>query len=109
MAKQAEEQAGKKPERRVTQMPRFERTKKRLPPKAQLAVDEAVRGIIADPLSGESKAGPLKGVRVVKFKVGPQLMLLAYVFNSKTNVIEVWAVGPHENFYKDLKDYLDAR
>ena len=100
---------GRTPERRVIAMPRFERNKKRLPPKAQLAVDDAVRGIVEDPLSGEAKSGPLKNVRVVKFKVGPQQILLAYIFNAKANVIEVWAVGPHENFYKDLKDHLDAR
>jgi mRNA-degrading endonuclease RelE of RelBE toxin-antitoxin system len=97
------------PDRRLTQMPRFERTKRKLPPKAQLATDEEVKGILADPLSGEPKHGPLVGMRVVKFKVGAQQLLLAYKFDVKTNTVEVWAVGPHENFYRDLKDYMDAR
>jgi hypothetical protein len=97
------------PDCRIVQMPRFARPKRRLHPKAQLAVDEVVKGIGAAPLSGDVKTGPLAGMRVVKFKVGPQLLLLAYKFDSKTNTVEVWAVGPHENFYKDLTDYLDAR
>ena len=73
-------------------------------------MDEAVRGILADPLSGASKVGALKGVRVVKFKVGPQqLLLLAYQFNPKRNMVEALDVGPHENFYRELQKYLDTR
>lgn len=95
--------------RKIIQAPRFAKSKRRLPPAAQLKVDEAVRGILQDPLSGEPKAGALKGVRVVKFKVGPQLLLLAYQFGEKRNLIEALDVGPHENFYRDLQKYLDAR
>lgn len=61
------------------------------------------------PLSGQPKTGALKGVRVVKFKVGPGQLLLAYQFDSKRNVIEVLDVGPHENFYRDLQRYLNTR
>jgi hypothetical protein len=94
----------------ILQAPRFAKAKRRLPEQAQLTVDEAVRGILADPLSGASKVGALKGVRVVKFKVGPQqLLLLAYQFNPKRNMVEALDVGPHENFYRELQKYLDAR
>jgi len=95
--------------RDLIQAPRFGKSKRRLPAAAQLAVDEAVRGIMADPLSGEPKTGPLKGVRIVKFKVGRQQVLLAYHFDAKANRIQVLDVGPHENFYRDLQKYLDAR
>jgi mRNA-degrading endonuclease RelE of RelBE toxin-antitoxin system len=95
--------------RTVVQAPRFGRSKKRLPAAAQLQIDEAVKGLLADPLSGEPKTGALKGVRVSKFKVGPQQLLLAYQFDAKRNVIEVLDVGPHENFYRELQKYLDAR
>lgn len=98
-----------KPERRVIQMPRFTRTKKRLPPKVQLETDEAIKKVVADPFVGEAKTGPLAGMRVYKFKVGPQKMLLAYRFDAKTATIEAWAIGPHENFYRDLQNYRDAR
>ncbi len=98
-----------KPRRQVLQAPRFARSKRRLPRSAQLAVDDAVKGLLADPLAGEPKVGALKGVRVVKFKVGAQQLLLAYQFDTKQNVIEVLDVGPHENFYRELQKYLDAR
>lgn len=93
----------------IKMTPRFERNKRRLPPTAQLAVDEAVKKIVNDPLTGEQKSGALRTVRVVKFKVGPQQLLLAYTFHEKKNTVEVLAIGPHENFYKGLQDYLDAR
>jgi len=95
--------------RQFLQAPRFAKSKRRLPPAAQLKVDEAVRGILRDPLSGEPKVGALRGVRVVKFKVGPLLLLLAYQFDEKRDLIAVLDVGPHENFYRDLQKYLDAR
>ena len=105
MADAAKPAAGRK----IVQMPRFVRTKKRLPPAAQLAVDEAIHAIVADPFLGEAKVGALSGIRVHKFKVGPQQLLLAYRFDAKTNTIEAWAVGPHENFYRDLQLYRQAR
>jgi hypothetical protein len=98
-----------RPARTVVQAPRFARAKRRLPAAAQLAVDAAVESVIAEPLSGEPKMGALKGVRVVKLKVGPAQLLLAYQFDPERNVIEVLDVGPHENFYRELQKYLDAR
>ncbi len=96
-------------ERVVIQAPRFAKSKRRLPGAAQLAADQAVREIVAEPLSGQPKTGALQGVRVVKFKVGSQQLLLAYQFDAKLNQVEVLDVGPHENFYRDLQKYLDAR
>ncbi len=95
--------------RTVVQAPRFGRSKRRLPTAAQLQIDEAVKGLLADPLSGEPKTGALKDVRVIKFKVGPQQLLLAYQVDAKRSIIEVLDVGPHENFYRELQKYLDAR
>jgi len=106
---QQEPRRESKPERTVLEMPRFTRNKKRRAPKAQLAVDEAVKAILADPLAGEPKSGALRTIRVVKFKVGPRQLLLAYKFDDKRNIIGAWAIGPHENFYRDLQEYMDAR
>ncbi|MGH7166855.1 MAG: type II toxin-antitoxin system RelE/ParE family toxin [Nitrospiraceae bacterium] len=64
-------------ERQLLQAPRSAKARRRRPEQAQLAVDEAVRCILADPPSGVPKVGALKGVRVVMFKVGPQPLLLA--------------------------------
>ena len=93
----------------VIQAPRFAKAKRRLPVKAQLAADEAVKAILATPLSGDPKAGALRGVRVVKFKVGAQQLLLADQFDARRRLVEVLDVGPHENFYRELQKYLDAR
>jgi ParE-like toxin of type II ParDE toxin-antitoxin system len=98
-----------KPTRQALQAPRFATSKPRLPPSAQLTVDQAVKGLLADPLAGEPKVGAFKGVHVAKFKVGAQQLLLAYQFDSKRNTIEALDVGPHENFYRELQKYLDAR
>jgi len=95
--------------RQVIEAPRFSRSKRRLADRAQLELDEQVRGLIDDPLRGEPKTGALKGVRVVKFKASSQQFLLAYQFDAKRNVLEVLDVAPHENFYRDLQQYLNAR
>jgi mRNA-degrading endonuclease RelE of RelBE toxin-antitoxin system len=101
--------ARKQPDRQIVQMPRFARTKKKLPAKVQLEVDQAIEEISKDPFRGEPKSGALSGMRIYKFKVGPQQLLLAYRFDAKTNTIEAWAVGPHENFYRDLQNYREAK
>ena len=99
----------KEPSRTVQQSTGFGKAKRRLSPKDQLVLDERVRKIVANPLIGEVKMGALKGVRVLKFKVGPFQLLLAYQFNERHNTIELLDVGPHENFYRDLQSYLRRR
>lgn len=98
-----------KSSRILIEAPRFSKSKRRLPPAGQLAVDDAVRGIAQDPLSGEPKTGRLKGIRAVKFKVGPQQLLWAYQFDARANRIDFLDVAPHENVHRDLQRYLEAR
>jgi hypothetical protein len=98
-----------KPGRIVTAVPRFLKSKRRLDDAVQLAVDAEIKKVAVDPLAGEPKVGALKGVRVVKFKVGPQQYLLAYRFLTKPNVVEMLDVGVHENFYRDLEQHLAGR
>ncbi len=95
--------------RSVAQSTRFGKAKRRLPPKSQLALDEEVKSVVDNPLIGEMKTGALRGVRVLKFKLGPLQLLLAYDFNERRNVIELLDIGPHENFYRDLQSYLRGR
>lgn len=99
----------KKPDRTVEQSTRFGKAKRRLRPKGQLALDDEIKKILDNPLLGEMKSGALKGVRVVKFKLGPLQLLLAYEFNERRNTIELLDVGPHENFYRDLENYREDR
>ena len=99
----------KKPGRTATAVPRFLKSKRRLDDAVQLAVDAEVKKVVDDPMAGEPKVGALKGIRVVKVKVGPQQYLLAYRFLTKPNVVEMLDVGVHENFYRDLQRYLETR
>ena len=69
-------------------------------------LDQAVREIANDPFVGEEKRGDLVGVFVHKFKLNHQETLLAYELNpDKQHPEEVvlLGVGPHENFYTQLK------
>jgi mRNA-degrading endonuclease YafQ of YafQ-DinJ toxin-antitoxin module len=66
-------------------------------------LDQAIRVIMDKPCIGTEKIGDLKKVRVYKFSIVNQLMLLAYEYNSIDNVIIFLALGTHENFYRDLK------
>ena len=90
--------------REVFQSPLFERKKKRLT-KAEIAIlDEEIRRISKAPENGEAKRGDLTGVFVHKFKIQNRLLLVAYEFDE--NEVVLLSLGPHENFYRDLKRYL---
>jgi mRNA-degrading endonuclease RelE of RelBE toxin-antitoxin system len=87
---------------RLLVTPTFQRTVKKLHPQQKSALDDAVRAIASAPDMGEAKVGDLLGVQVYKFKMGTMLCLLAYrVLDPHT--IKLLMVGPHENFYRDLK------
>ncbi len=55
------------------------------------------------PLLGEQKKGDLSFLRVYKFKMAKQLTLLGYSYDEDSIVLELIALGPHENFYRDIK------
>jgi hypothetical protein len=67
-------------------------------------LDEEVKNICKHPGLGQEKKGDLQGVRVHKFKSGNQQMLLAYQVTEKE--ILLLTFGTHENYYRDLKNYL---
>jgi mRNA-degrading endonuclease YafQ of YafQ-DinJ toxin-antitoxin module len=82
----------------------FLKFKKKSPKKLQLAIDGQVKKLIEDPEICEQKKGNLKGIRVHKFTFGHQLLLLSYEVSE--NVLRLYTIGSHENFYKKLKKYL---
>ena len=87
---------------RVLVTPTFERAIKKLHKQQKVALDDAVRTIASQPEAGEAKVGDLAGVQVYKFRMGNLLCLLAYRILDE-NTIKLLMVGPHENFYRDLK------
>lgn len=86
---------------RLLVTPTFARTVKKLHAPQKDALDRAVRAVLDDPAAGEAKLGDLAGVRVFKFRMGPQLWLLAYGVGD--DAITLLALGAHENFYRDMK------
>ena len=87
---------------RVLVTPTFERAVKKLHKQQKAALDEAVRTIVGQPEAGETKVGDLAGVQVYKVRMGTLLCLLAYRVLDE-NTLKLLMVGPHENFYRDLK------
>jgi mRNA-degrading endonuclease RelE of RelBE toxin-antitoxin system len=87
----------------LLQTPTFKRAYKKLRDNERKVVNIAIKYIIDHPDVGELKTGDLAGVRVYKFRMHDQQILLAYEYNSKI-VILLMAIGVHENFYRDLKN-----
>lgn len=86
--------------------PKYNRIKKKFPALLRKKLNEAEDNIAVDPSIGEEKRGDLKGIRVYKFKVLDQQVLLAYQVNKDKKKVIFVACGGHENFYRDLKEYL---
>jgi len=84
------------------------RTKKKLPGNLRNAINNQVMLICEDPSLGALKTGDLAGVRVHKFGFLGRLYLLAYEVDEGAKIIYVYAVGGHENLYRDLKEYLKS-
>ena len=89
--------------------PLFRRRKKKAARPLQEAIDTAARSILTNPLIGEPKVGVLKGVRVYKFTHQDLQYLVAYQLETRKRAIQFLAVGPHENFYRDLQRSIRRR
>lgn len=87
---------------RILVTPTFERTVKKLHRPQKAVLDEAVRTIASQPDIGDAKVADLTGIRVYKFRMDNLLCLLAYRVLDE-NTLKLLMVGPHENFYRDLK------
>lgn len=87
----------------VVQTRRFARQYKKLHDNIAVAVDAAVELVAGDPTIGERKKGDLAKLLVYKFRSQGQLYLLGYSLDDRVRLIYLEAVGPHENFYRDLK------
>ena len=88
---------------RVAQTRRFARHYKKLHDNIATDVDAAVKTVAKNPAIGERKKGDLADLFVFKFRSQGQLYLLGYTRDDQIRLIYLEAVGPHENFYRDLK------
>ncbi len=87
----------------VLQTPTFKKAVKKLKPNQKKDLDAAVKELMAKPTLGEQKKGNLTFLRVYKFKMNKQLTLLGHSFDDGTLILELLALGSHENFYRDIK------
>ena len=87
----------------VRQTRRFSRVYKKLPDNVAADVDQAVGMVAQNPDLGEKKKGDLSALWVYKFRSLGQLYLLGYSREDAVRLIYLEAVGPHENFYRDIK------
>ena len=88
----------------VRQTRRFARNYKKLVNAALIAdTDTAVVTVANNPNVGERKKGDLAQLWVHKFRSNGQLYLLGYTRENEIRLIYLEALGPHENFYRDLK------
>lgn len=86
--------------------PKYNRIKKKFPTLLRKKLNQAEDHVAADPSIGEEKKEDIKRIRVYKFKVLDQQILLAYQVAKNKREVTFVACGGHENFYKDLKQYL---
>lgn len=89
---------------RVQQTRRFIRVYKKLTNATLIDdTDAAVVSIANDPDIGERKKGDLGQLWVHKFRSQGQLYLLGYTREDEVRLVYLEALGPHENFYRDLR------
>ncbi len=92
---------------KIFQSRSFERKVKKISAQEKGILDKEIRKI-ADNLSiGDEKKGDLRGIFIHKFKMKTAEYLLAYRVIGKD--LELIMLGPHENYYRDLKNYLKSR
>jgi len=84
----------------------FEKKAKKLPKREKEILDQEISKIANNLSVGDEKKGDLKGIFVHKFKVKTMMYLLAYRIIE--NDLELIMLGPHENYYRDLKNYLKS-
>ena len=92
---------------KVLQSRLFEQRVRKFSKEQKLILDEQIKLLIENPKFGTEKKGDLKEVFVHKFKIKTIQYLLAYRFNEEK--IELIMIGPHQNYYRDLKRYLKKK
>ena len=92
---------------RIYQSRSFKNKVKKMSEPEKDSLDREVRSIADDPSVGEEKKGDLRGIFVHKFKLNTMQYLLAY--RKIGEDLELIMIGLHENYYRDLKQYMKNR
>ncbi|MGL5949779.1 MAG: type II toxin-antitoxin system RelE/ParE family toxin [Aeromonas sp.] len=96
------------PEIEVFESRLFNQQLKKLPTAHLKQVEDEIDKIIQSPTLGEQKKGDLAYLRVHKFKLNGQLVLLGYAWKDTKLQLFLLSLGPHENFYTGLKERREA-
>ncbi len=91
---------------KILQSRSFERKVKKFAKREKKQLDKQIRKIMDNPSIGSEKKGDLRRVYVHKFKIQAVQYLLAYRFVGED--LELIMIGPHENYYRDLRSYLSG-
>ncbi len=86
----------------------FEKQLKKLSEKDLALVEDEIDKVIESPEIGERKKGDLSYLWVHKFKMNGQQVLLGYSWQEEKLELYLLSVGPHENFYEDMKNRRKA-
>ena len=89
---------------KIYQSRSFAQKVKKLKKAEKTTLDKEIKNIISNPEIGVEKKGDLRGVFVHKFKIKSTQHLLSYRFTEIS--LELIMLGPHENYYRDLKKYI---
>jgi mRNA interferase RelE/StbE len=89
---------------KIYQSRSFEKKVKKMSKTEKDSVDQEIRKIADAPNIGGEKKGDLREIFVHKFKFKTAQYLLAYRKIGKD--LELVMIGQHENYYRDLKQYL---
>jgi len=91
---------------KIFQSRSFERKVKKYSKSQKTQLDKQVRRILEDPAIGTEKKGDLRCIYVHKFKLKTVQYLLAYRVAGDN--LELIMIGPHQNYYRDLKKYIKS-
>ncbi len=92
---------------KIIQSRSFKRKVKKFGKQDKKLLDKQVIEIAKTPSIGTEKKGDLRGVFVHKFKLKNIEYLLSY--RLIRDDLELIMIGPHENYYRNLKNYLKER
>jgi mRNA-degrading endonuclease RelE of RelBE toxin-antitoxin system len=91
---------------KIFQSRSFERKVKKFSKAQKSQLDKQINRILEDPAIGTQKKGDLRGIHVHKFKLKTIQYLLAYRIEGEN--LELIMIGPHQNYYRDLKKNIKS-
>lgn len=88
----------------IKQSNSFKKTVKKLPKQHKAILDEEIKKLVSNPDIGERKKGDLDFLRVHKFRLLNQEVLLGYMYEEDEIILTLLKLDAHENFYRDIKN-----